>query len=391
MDVGVGVTAQHVLTLFALCGLLLRGVKRPISSGVTWFIPLLCYTVGWTVIASGLLEPTHAGELAGGKFRAELRMLTQLVKFVILDFGFVWCVAQWIRLAPENSVIALKSFALGCVLLAAFGLLQVGAVAIGLEDPMPIEYRQVGPDRSALYQIADQSLVRLSSLGGEPKGTASILLVGLVLLFLREGFGRSTWAVILAIVLTLSTGGLLLLAVVLTLLVASQSGVRRVLKQLSVFMLMVAATAIAFSDELLILYEWRFAGLQYGFVEDFDVVIISFLKDNPWAWPFGVGYGLVHLHAAPYIPPELDWLMSGTVFVAKSGYLKLVSEGGLVGLVTFLLPALWVLKRKRSSTILLAGGLLLMLLLARQYAYYPALLGLTVLSATPLGKDPLRD
>jgi O-antigen ligase len=73
-----------------------------------------------------------------------------------------------------------------------------------------------------------------------------------------------------------------------------------------------------------------------GLIEDFDVAIWDFLFDNPTALLVGVGLGNAHLYADQYLEPEFAAYAQGTAFVAKSGYLRVLSELGLVGLCLFL-------------------------------------------------------
>jgi hypothetical protein len=66
--------------------------------------------------------------------------------------------------------------------------------------------------------------------------------------------------------------------------------------------------------------------------EDYDTPIISFLIENPEAAFTGVGLGHAHLYAAPYQQWEEVY-----AYVAYRGYLRWVSETGLIGLTLFLL------------------------------------------------------
>lgn len=74
-------------------------------------------------------------------------------------------------------------------------------------------------------------------------------------------------------------------------------------------------------------------------VEDFDRAVLGFLQEEPGYLLTGVGLGNAHLYANEYLPTFAIPYAADTAFVAKSGYLRLISEVGLVGLALFLL---WV-------------------------------------------------
>ncbi len=69
-----------------------------------------------------------------------------------------------------------------------------------------------------------------------------------------------------------------------------------------------------------------------GAIEDFDLAIISYLTANPAAALSGVGLGNIHLYATPYLDPLFALYAEGQIFVAKTGYLRFVSELGIIGL-----------------------------------------------------------
>jgi O-antigen ligase len=79
----------------------------------------------------------------------------------------------------------------------------------------------------------------------------------------------------------------------------------------------------------------RTAGRDSGVLEDFDRAILEFLWDHPLHALFGVGLGNVHLYADSYLAPEVAVFAASTAFSAKAGYLKLLSELGVVGLCLF--------------------------------------------------------
>jgi hypothetical protein len=69
--------------------------------------------------------------------------------------------------------------------------------------------------------------------------------------------------------------------------------------------------------------------------EDYDYPIKIFLQKHPEYLLFGSGLGNIHNLAFPYIPIETSYYMENSIFVAKSGYLKLISELGIIGFILF--------------------------------------------------------
>jgi hypothetical protein len=70
--------------------------------------------------------------------------------------------------------------------------------------------------------------------------------------------------------------------------------------------------------------------------EDYDAPIQIFLTRFPEYLFFGSGLGNIHNLAAPYIPFQYLHYMRNHIFVAKSGYLRLISELGVIGFALFM-------------------------------------------------------
>ncbi|MBC7520897.1 MAG: hypothetical protein H7268_07370, partial [Sandarakinorhabdus sp.] len=67
-----------------------------------------------------------------------------------------------------------------------------------------------------------------------------------------------------------------------------------------------------------------------------------FLQASPGAAAAGVGLGNAHLYATPYLDPLYALYAEGNVFVAKTQYLRFISEIGIIGLSLFLGWYLWL-------------------------------------------------
>lgn len=64
-------------------------------------------------------------------------------------------------------------------------------------------------------------------------------------------------------------------------------------------------------------------------------LFLLFLSKFPEYLFFGSGLGNIHNLAFPYIRTENLYYMKGNIFVAKSGYLRVISELGLLGFCLF--------------------------------------------------------
>ena len=78
--------------------------------------------------------------------------------------------------------------------------------------------------------------------------------------------------------------------------------------------------------------------------EDYDQPIQDFLMAKSEYSIFGVGMGNIHNLSEKYINSQNKFYMANTIFVAKSGYLKLISELGFIGLFLFFLMNFYILR-----------------------------------------------
>jgi hypothetical protein len=84
-------------------------------------------------------------------------------------------------------------------------------------------------------------------------------------------------------------------------------------------------------------------------VEDFDEPILDMLLNEPAISFFGTGLGNAHLYAAPYIDPEMWFYGKDKLISPKSGVFWIWAHIGLVGAVLFygwILSRLFELRRK---------------------------------------------
>lgn len=354
LNIGLSFTATEVLVILGIGFLLLFRPPEKIRL-VGSILPYLFYCVISTVFLS-LFVIDAIPVKQGNILREEGRFLVQIVLNILPVYGLLFLIINYIHSQAEL-IKVLKAFIMGVTVLVSLALLQfVVFKGVGL-DLFPLG-SYTGSNRSSVFKAVEQlgGWIRVCSLAGEPKGLAAIIAVGVAVLILAGRFlpGLFSWYRVKAwvfcavLILTLSTGGIVLGG----LLVVTAFGFRLLFSRynwnfirpsvLLPFVLIAAVVVRAYGVVAAIVQNRlvsRIAGdSKYtgGGVEDFDQTIMAFLTDNPWWIVTGSGWGNIHNLSHKYIPSQFAYYMQDTIFVAKSGYLKIVSENGLIGVLLLL-------------------------------------------------------
>ena len=371
IDVGVRLTGFRIVmgTLAVAC--ILRLALSPDSRSripVSVLFAALCiYAVIWSLVQAPFLPVKH---VEGGILRSPAaRAIIQIFMFG-LDVSPI-IVAPLVLRHAHDVWQAGKMYIVSCVVLAVLGWLQLGAWYETGWNPFPLGWvsslfradAQSGIPielKNAILTPGGVPLQQMNSLGGEPRDLAGAFSIALILLQVamvnlsanRDRPHLFTWSFLfLSMLLTLSTSGLVLWLLGTFafggLQWASRFGRSRnvgSMRSLSISVRLVAFS-IMISALLLSLAAIRLGGgwLEFAkertigrtFTEDFDAAVIGFLKEQPRYVLTGVGFGNVHLYANDYLPDYATYAVD-TSFVAKSGYLRLLSEIGIVGLALFL-------------------------------------------------------
>ena len=354
LNIGLSFTAAEVLTIFGVGVLFL--VRKPekirLVGGV---LPYLFYCVISTVFLS-LFVVDAIPVKSGNVLREEGRFLVQIVLNILPVYGLLFLIVNHIRNRTEL-IRAFKAFVLGITILVGLGLVQFLLFKVAGIDMFPLgSYSSIG--RTSVYNTIEQlgGWIRICSLAGEPKGLGAITAVGAAVLilagkFLPETFSSyriKAWIFAGVLILTLSTGGILLGG----LLALTAFSFRYLFSRYN-WNLFRASVLLPFFFISVIFaraYSIVFNLVQYriiqrivgeneytgGGIEDFDQTIMAFLNDNPWWIITGSGWGNIHNLSQAYIPPHFAYYMQDTIFVAKSGYLKIISENGLIGFLLLL-------------------------------------------------------
>lgn len=352
-EVGLQITPVLVVSLGMLCSLSLsrwRNLCIP-----TVLAPYIIYVILLSITMAFFLPESVA---RFPPLRGEFRWISQIVVFILGLSPILFIVNT--KASSEDLRRMVEVFIWTTLILAISGFVQLYVYRMTGKDLFPINMFAPGQEeddlRSALSRISESlKVLRMSALGGgEPKHFGYTCVVAFNLLFLHWMYfsrGRffagvktilSAGLLIACVFLTLSTQAylllglnVLLLGVVLILTIGLKK--RRVLL---LMIILIAGSAMilknAYTSSLIEARIYERLG-ETGAVEDFNVTILNFLKENPKYSIFGTGLGNVHFFAFDYIPKEFKYYMKDSVFVAKAGLLRIISEQGFVGLFFFLL------------------------------------------------------
>lgn len=365
-DYGLSFSVGQLMCIFALAQLLLvRPGKIKFDPS---FLVFLLYCSIATIITSlffiDFIEVKH-----GNFLRQEGRYIAQLVLKLFFVFGTIFTVFSYADSITSLRRI-LKSLLLGIITLSILGGVQFAVFVASGFDLFPIaDLSSLDKVRTSVFKAFSglSGWIRVCSYGGEPKGLAAISAVGTVMVLMAKSakLKITPFSYILAAFLsvitfmTLSTGGIVLLAILLVVFGFATIFVNRFnwnpFKPLIVAPA-VAATLLAirygtFITEFLELRIFkRISGdATAGGIEDFDQTIMAFLRDNNGWLVFGSGWGNIHNLTQDYIPSRFAGYMADTVFTAKSGYLQVLSENGVIGLLLMLFAEVFLLLRLYRS------------------------------------------
>ena len=304
--------------------------------------------------------------VSGGDLRSPgPRSIAQIAVFLLEVAPVVvvpFIVRQWSVIGQMAGVLIRSN-----VILATIGWLQLAVWNATGRNLLPIGgignwLGGAESVRGAVETVNGTAVLRMSSFGGEPKGLGQNLVLALLLVqcrFLVRGSqlsrrSLSIWAfLMLSSLATLSASAVYLwligTVVQLSLLFframsrRGGSSIKQLRSMAGVLLLVVGilfgGLAVIGQQGDVLKASFNRRVIERDPIEDFDAAIGDFLLAEPFRIPMGVGLGNAHLYADSYLPPEARRYAAGTAFVAKSGYLRLISELGLVGLVLFVI---WV-------------------------------------------------
>lgn len=318
----------------------------------------LAILAGIFTIEYGPIVPEFA---EGGAMRNGYgRMLTQLAKWAIMLAFIVLITGNADRLNP---FMLFRHYVISCVLLALLGVLQLGVFEMTGIDLFPVGLFE-GEEKwyQGVVQQAGETRLRISSMGGEPKGLGMslVIAVSLTMIIGREmGFGtvqRRLLAVLFfgVILFTLSTSAFISLAAILAcalIFLRWPNPFKRgaiacimigmILSVAAVYYSLAARTDISapgeqkhvdsFGDLL------KARTVQRLKLDDSDGIMMASYVADPAGLLLGRGLGLAHYYTVDFIPRHRMHYLWGAIIPAKSGIMELIGGAGLAGAVIFVM------------------------------------------------------
>jgi hypothetical protein len=370
IDIGLRITVYQLslagLVLVTLVRLTQPGLRPVAIAAWPLFAAFLLYAVIWSLLQLGIfpqLRITTEG-LRGPNVRAVIQILLFL-------FSVSPVVLYPMLIRDSDDVLRIgRVYLAGVVVMSLIGWLQlVGWYATG-NNPLPIGafgnalgggYAEA---RSGSYVLDALNIYRMNSFAGEPRDLGIAIVVALIaiqsvaLVARRPATGKLLllWVFLfLTLLSTVSTSGIGLWVIASPTLVPAcwlfgvkiaRSG-RQLLGVLALLVLplvvIVGALQASGIPVIDIIANRTIERVNSdGALEDFDKTIISWLETAPQAAIAGVGLGNAHLYATPFLDPLFALYAEGNVFVAKTQYLRFISEIGIIGLSLFLGWYLWL-------------------------------------------------
>lgn len=280
-----------------------------------------------------------------GFLRNEGRYISQIINYSLL-YSIFYISYNYIHTKKEI-ILLLKFFLYGLIIISSIGLSQEIIYILTGIDITPLYRDDYSLRSAATFDYFGIPLIRINSLAGEPKSLGMFTSLGIIMLKVFNTLQiklikkQNIFYVLffITLILTLSSSGFLLLVI---LWILSEIILRyfKLLPKISVgkffSFIVIGILVIAFSEPLDSIINDRIT--ERDKIEDFDAVIIEGLKNNPQYIIYGSGLGNIHNIAAPYINQfENLGFMENNIFVAKSGYLRIISETGAIGFLFFLI------------------------------------------------------
>jgi len=369
-DVGLGVWAYYV-------PLLILALKMGFSNWSKLYIPksltFLCiYIVISTIFISNYCIDTWVvNAYHDGFFRNSGRYITALLKFIFIHSG-IYVILINTTLSKDKIFKLLKLYVYSCLFMAIFGIFQFILFPVLLYDILPMTSLQTGNSRSAFVQPEvlhkfhpiskelwgqGRGLIRACSIGGEPKNLGTSLVIAFVIsvFFRKEIFLNRTRNIIsllilaLCLIFTFSRSGyglfFIFILVMLSFITFWKGKEIFKMNELKVIVIMCLCLFLLFNTTLSNFVHHNFV-LNFSDMlrEHVDKYIQIFLLQNPQWILFGSGTGNIH-HLVNSLLPYTDFSKDG-IFVSRYGYMRLISENGIVGFGLFSLFIRQILARR---------------------------------------------
>lgn len=359
--IGLNLFASQIIIILMMITIFLvkPGKGRSFFSPNT---PQVTIYFAFSVIVTVIMTLIYHGQFLdlGGFFRSEGRFISQII-LLALSLSIIPLSYNYLkRLKDVKSTI--KTFLNAVLVLTILGWFQLVIFYLFHYDIFPLALSKEGIIRSGVWNTSGFNFFRMSSLGGEPKSLSITFVLGFFILkvfnknnlFIYGKFDKVIKLMLLiSTIATASTSGLALLIILYIsdfLFDLFRSKIR-----LRTQNILFAILTFGIFISIISVY-WEYVSvyinarlLDRNLVgEDFDYPIQKFFIDHTEFLLFGTGLGNAHNFAHPYIPSETSHYMVDSIFVAKSGYLKLISEIGIIGFFIFCLIPLSIYSKLQS-------------------------------------------
>lgn len=394
-ELGLWIWPYYLPLLGCILTLLLRKKKTFINTTVLVYFVYIC--ISTIIISLFFIDFNFVNGRDSSFFRNNGRFISYLVKIFIFQLGLLFVVSNTVN-DKTKFIRILKAYLHALVILSSIGLLQLFVFLISGYNIIPLRIVNGISVEPMVKIFSGLSFPRTCSLGGEPKGLAASLAVGIAILYYSKRYKlkivkhyKLTLGLFVVVLFsTVSTGGIGLIVILsiyvfLNWLVKSIVNVKFSRGFLFIACLIPVLMMLG-KEPLTNLVQTRFIDRPIGAESD-DATIQAFLKDNPKWWLFGPGSGNIHQLASPYIPKSAKRFSTGNILNSRYGHIKILSENGIVGLFLFLLIYIVLFYKlvkslsfeNKSEIFFLLNTLIVLVLFyfARANYVYPPLLFLT--------------
>ena len=345
-DAGLGIDAGHVFATIAVLALIAFPMRRTSLSASDFFLlAFVFYCLAETALQSFNLPSPVNG--SSDLFRSSsLRWVAQLAMLIVSVASYYVVRA----ISANTNARVTRTIASSIFVLCCLGFLQEGLYVAGVS--IGVVNVQSGVVSVPVIRIGQLAVLRMSSLAGEPKTFAAVLLPALfmcVAYLLQKARSRMRRLCVFTAALcvpcllaTLSTGGFYALG--LSLLPCAVV-LRRHLRPLdhrvlaALFVILGATVIIA----PVLNYNWLVTLFHERVTDRVDAIdypeasTLAFLRDHPERAVIGVGYGNIGLYAHEYLVVEnTNPYLRNNVLPLASWGLRLLAETGVVGVLLFL-------------------------------------------------------
>ncbi|WP_192361930.1 hypothetical protein [Mesorhizobium mediterraneum] len=363
-DIGFSLPLSKIVFAVLIIKYLVHGRFDPVKSSI-FLIYILLLASGLGAASFALWETSSGVEFVGGAFRNG--WLRVFVTAVSLTLGFA---PIFLLLAKKVDIpfhFLIRCICISLLTLCLIGIFQFAVFVITGIDILPLGLftgAEAEDLRTGLVSMGGSLYMRPGSLSGEPKSlgiTACVLLLMLITMgrqIFPSKFARylASGAGLLTVLLTQSTSAFVSLCLGL----AVYLGLRRVGRPLrtgEVFSLYTVGAVLILTVFLTRVSDTDTIGLSTQYieepdsiisllqsrtvnrleVEDFDVIILKSMLNDPTMIVIGKGLGLAHLFTNDYIPDVWRYYMQDRIIFPKTGLTFYLASGGIFSVFLFVM------------------------------------------------------